>query len=236
MDNESYPVHELQGSSGEYRREQANKYYLDNYVNDIEVMQNEEWRYIAQYGDKYQVSNLGRVRRMHRKIHPTKGMIIELNKIRLVKPSANTDGYLELTLYDSDSRGKNHAIHRLVAEAFIANDNNLPVVNHIDGYPWHNEVFNLEWCTYKHNSQHAVKSGLVSHKPNNSPEEIEKAWKKSVAVRIKPVYCLEDDIIYPSVICAEKAANNGKAFGNLSTALTKNEGLFRGKHYRYVNE
>lgn len=72
---------------------------------------------------------------------------------------------------------KTYYIHRLVAEAFIPNPNNYPCVNHINGIKSDNRVENLEWCTYKQNMQHAVKTGLFnvgSGKDNgNSKEYVE---------------------------------------------------------------
>ena len=50
-------------------------------------------------------------------------------------------------------------VHRLVAEAFIPNLNQLPVINHIDGDKTNNKVDNLEWCTYKHNTMEAIRLG-----------------------------------------------------------------------------
>ena len=64
-------------------------------------------------------------------------------------------GYHEIML-----NGKHYRVHRLVAEAFIPNPNNLPCVNHIDGNKQNNSIDNLEWCTYSENIIHSFKNGL----------------------------------------------------------------------------
>lgn len=53
-----------------------------------------------------------------------------------------------------------HYVHRLIAECFIPNPNNLPQVNHIDGNKENNAVYNLEWVDNQANQQHAFKTGL----------------------------------------------------------------------------
>lgn len=78
---------------------------------------------------------------------------------RILKHSMSNTGYF--TVYVD---GKNRLLHRLIAETFIPNPCNLPVVNHKDGNKLNNAVENLEWCTHKENNRHAVETGLNPYK------------------------------------------------------------------------
>ena len=71
----------------------------------------------------------------------------------------NGSGYKLVYLMINGKR-KSKLIHRLVAEAFIPNPNNLPQVNHIDGDKSNNHVSNLEWCTCEYNNNHAIQNEL----------------------------------------------------------------------------
>ncbi len=62
-----------------------------------------------------------------------------------------------------DGINRNILVHRLVAQAFISNPNNLPVVNHIDRDKTNNRVSNLEWCTQRYNLKHAINIGLIEN-------------------------------------------------------------------------
>ena len=70
-----------------------------------------------------------------------------------------------------DNKKKSHYLHRLLAEAYIPNPDNLPYVNHIDGNKHNNNLGNLEWCTHAENMKHAFTIGLknlTGSKNNNS--------------------------------------------------------------------
>lgn len=73
-------------------------------------------------------------------------------------------GYRAVTLKDPSSDTISYVrrtVHRLMAETFIPNPDNLPVVNHKDGNKLNNELSNLEWASYKWNYDHARSIGLI---------------------------------------------------------------------------
>lgn len=84
------------------------------------------------------------------------GRVESLGAGRFLTPQKR-NGYLSVCLYPGKI-SKN--IHRLVAEAFIPNPDNLPQVNHINGDKTDNRVENLEWCTASDNAKHAYRYGL----------------------------------------------------------------------------
>jgi len=85
----------------------------------------------------------------------------------LLKPnSSGRTAHLKVVLIKDGNR-KQHFVHRLVAQAFIANPDNLPMINHKDCDPTNNNVSNLEWCTAKQNSIHAYQNGRWTP-PNQS--------------------------------------------------------------------
>lgn len=118
------------------------------------------WKDIEGFEGLYQISNLGRVKslsRMKKSKHGTMYMIKE----KFLIHRKDKYGYFKLIL-SNNGKQFNKFSHRLVAESFIPNINNKPCVNHIDGNKQNNSVENLEWCTNKENTQHALKTGLLN--------------------------------------------------------------------------
>jgi hypothetical protein len=107
----------------------------------------EFWKDIKGFEGIYQISNMGNVRSLKRKVKCGLGeRTIKESPIRFTVRS----GYYNVNLRKQGQRvGKQ--IHRLVAETFLPNPLNLPIVNHKDNNPKNNCVKNLEWCTQKHN-------------------------------------------------------------------------------------
>ena len=71
-----------------------------------------------------------------------------------------SNGYKFVAAGSKDGQ-KTISVHRLVAELFIPNPNNYPVVNHLDGNKLNNRADNLEWTTQLENNRHAIETGLV---------------------------------------------------------------------------
>lgn len=111
----------------------------------------EEWRDVVGFEGLYQVSNLGRVKGLDRLVDTNINNVDKrISKGKLLKPQFNNKGYKRVNLCKNGTF-KSVFVHRLVAEAFIPNPNNYPVVNHKDENKQNNCVENLEWCTQKYN-------------------------------------------------------------------------------------
>lgn len=113
-------------------------------------MNKEIWKDIKGYEGLYQVSNLGRVKSLKRKVYAGRGRMRWEDGGILSSYRNNGNGYKIVGL-NKESKVKNKYIHRLVAEAFLENPNNLPYVNHKDENKANNCVENLEFCTAQYN-------------------------------------------------------------------------------------
>lgn len=112
----------------------------------------EVWKAVKDYEGLYEVSNLGRIRSVSRIIK--KGCWKGYDKLiesKILSPSINNSGYKIINLSKPNHKAICRSIHRLVAEAFIPNPNNLTDVNHKDEDKMNNNVENLEWLTHKEN-------------------------------------------------------------------------------------
>ena len=112
---------------------------------------NEIWRPIKGYEGLYEVSNLGRVKS------------IRFGKEKIMSSKAKGNKYLKIMLCKNKTY-KRFYIHRLVAQAFIPNPDNLPQVNHKDENPQNNIVTNLEWCDAKYNNSYGTARERMSEK------------------------------------------------------------------------
>lgn len=100
-----------------------------------------------------------------------RGEIFSLKSNRLLKPFKDSKGYLQIHLFNNGKR-ISKKVHILVAELFVPNPFNKPCVNHLDGNKSNPNYTNLEWCTHKENTAHALQNGLKTIFANNLNEEV----------------------------------------------------------------
>lgn len=108
----------------------------------------EVWRDVIGYEGKYKVSSRGRVGKI--RVHNN----YKENPLKINSGGFDKDRYLRTSLR-KDGKRSYVRIHRLVAEAFIPNFKNDPIVNHKDGNKSNNVVENLEWSSYQYNVLHS---------------------------------------------------------------------------------
>jgi hypothetical protein len=129
-------------------------------------MVKEIWKDIPGYEGYYQVSNIGRVKGLERKVpHPTCGGEMTVHE-KILSPQTTINRVKQVSL-SKNGNIKRKSVHRLVAIAFIPNPKNKPCINHKDGDRTNNNVNNLEWCTHSENTIHAYKNGLFPDDMNS---------------------------------------------------------------------
>ena len=167
----------------------------------------EIWKDVAGYDGVYQISNLGRIRvsdickkRKDGRIYKKKGSIL--------KPATLNSGYLCVALYKNNEI-KKYLIHRLVAFAFLENDNSeFNIINHKDENKLNNIWSNLEWCNKSYNAKYNDGAKIRRNKCND--KFINGKCSKSVVQK------LNGNIIkiYPSVMQVER--ENGFCFSRIA--------------------
>lgn len=138
----------------------------------------EIWKDVIGYEGVYQINQNGDVKSLKRN---TPGTLTTVDK--LITKQLNSKGYFVYKL-SKNSKSKTKSLHRLLAESFIPNENNEKVVNHKDGNPLNNNLYNLEWCSYSYNSLH----GYTNNGRINSRRKLTEETVLKIRSRLKNPY------------------------------------------------
>lgn len=149
------------------------------------------------------------------------GQVWSYYKKRFLNPYKDAKGYLRVDLYKEGSK-KTFKIHRLVAETYIPNPDNLPDVGHNDDTKENNFVSNLYWTEPKENNNH----GSYPQKISQSLKGNSRAGKK--------IICVETGEIYESAMEAYRCTNINN--GSISHVLNGRAKTAGGYHWRYIDE
>lgn len=126
----------------------------------------EIWKDIKNFEGRYQISNFGRIKSLPK--FKENSLVKCITPEKILRPGIHYEGYHLYKLYFGQKISRTVRVHRIVAEAFLPNPLNLPMVNHIDGNTQNNLLSNLEWCTPSNNIQNALARGVVWSK--NAPK------------------------------------------------------------------
>lgn len=165
--------------------------------------------------ENYLISNMGNV------INSVNGKVISQHI---------TNGYYQVRLF-KNGKVKHLTVHRLVAEAFIPNPNNLKTVDHISGKRTDNRVSNLQWLSQSDNSKKFWKEQITEEqraKYNEMRIKGQQGAKKSCSI---PIICIETGKVYPSTQEASRELNIQHS--NITATLKKRLKHTGGLHFEY---
>ena len=144
---------------------------------------------IKGFENMYEISNYGIIKSVDRNIICKDGQIKPI-KSRYIRPADNGHGYKFVNLW-KDNKQYRYYVHRLVAETFLSNPDNLSEVNHIDNNKANNSVNNLEWCNRLYNERQKLKD--ISGYPAKPIEQID-ANTNEVIAEFESLSCCEREL------------------------------------------
>ena len=177
----------------------------------------EQWRTAIVNGEpweNYQVSNFGRILSLNYN---------HTGKPELMTPRKRKNGYFQVNLR-KNGEYKTCSLHRLVAQTFIPNPNNLPQVNHIDQDKTNNRVENLEWKSPKDNCNHGTRNERIAKANTNG-----KLSKKVLQFTLNGKLIRE----WPSIMECER---NGFDSGNVCKCCRGKLKSHKGFRFMYAED
>lgn len=152
---------------------------------------------------------------------------------RPMKTVRSREGYTFLNIYQ-DLEGKiikrTCFVHRLIAEAYVSNPHNKPIVNHLDGDKSNNIPTNLEWVTSSENAKHAYTSGLRKPSPAPFKGKFNSEHPKSIGIRqlsMSGTFIRE----FPSM---QEAQRQGFSQGNISAVINGSRKTHKGFKWEFA--
>ena len=178
----------------------------------------EQWRTAVYdgivYEGLYKVSNFGRILSLNYN---------KTGKPELMTPRKRKDGYFQVNLR-KNGEYKTCSLHRLVAQTFLPNPNNLPQVNHIDQDKTNNRVENLEWKSPKDNCNHGTRNERIAKANTNG-----KLSKKVLQFTLNGKLIRE----WPSIMECER---NGFDSGNVCKCCNGKLPHYKGFLWMYADD
>lgn len=182
------------------------------------MYENEIWKDIPHYEGRYLVSNYGRV--------------FSLLKKRIMAIQISNDGYAKIRLVGKNGKRNTEMVHRLVAMAFIPNEEQKPQVNHINCIRNDNRVENLEWVTHQENQAYKWKTSNQEKIRSNSRQMMKTMNRKHYGYN--PVVCVETGEIFESTYEAEKA--KGGHCENIKKVCDGERNTCNGYHWKWYQK
>ena len=192
----------------------------------------EIWKPIKGFEEFYDVSNYGLIRskdRIKKLSFGRQGIL----RGKILKLQPNSRGYLRIQLYNKRGEKTYFFVHRLVAQAFIENPQNLPVVNHLDFDYTNNRADNLEWTTVNGNMQYSINRGRFQRTEKwrkNLKRTLDKVLGKSI---IGTNETTGETVFYKAL---NDCANDGFQPSCVSNCCTGKRKHHLGFTWRFANE
>lgn len=197
---------------------------------DAWCLPGEEWKDIKGFEGIYQASTFGRIRSLDRCFYRKTDSAPYYKEGIIRNLWQNEKGYLFVTLYDSEHNVSSHAVHRLIAETFIENDDpeHKVCINHkIEWETYNNCVDNLEWCTPKYNANYGTgaqrgAASMIATKQSQVPDVYQ--------------YTSDGDFVGAYTCCADAARKTRLPLSSINKCCNHQSTNCHGYIFRYDYE
>lgn len=190
----------------------------------LEDFEGEEWRDVKGYEKRLSISNYGRLKRKSFDVYHPKTDSYTTYKEMILKVKKNHRGYYIISR-NLLEKNINKSIHRLAAETFIPNIDNLEFVNHKDENKENNTISNLEWCTPKYNSNYG-----------QAREKMKKTIKERGRSKSVILYSYEGEVVKEYNTMMEAAIDNNVTNTSVADCCLGKTSASHGLHFRFKGD